>query len=335
MVARTLNEDGKPLKADEEPLGLVANDNPWEALHKIRNGQPGERMPALRASRQIAGHPRLLQTLASIRRAEQIVIRGNESRGLRFRQGVCHACHGLARSATVGGIGVTPARSRGVLTLGVAGVLAGVAGVAGLEAVVESTSTTEFCLSCHEMRIMHEEFTKSIHFRNRSGVRLECGDCHVPRDGLRKYIAKLEALDDVYAHFIGTIDTPEKFEARREDMAYTVRAAMKDDHSQACRNCHAFNATEPCQQADRPKQAHRSHGYRAHLHLPATRVSRTRAGELRDRPWLAEREPGDQPATRRSPCDDLRRGRQAERPRIPKTRRTRQGDANRGAQSRT
>lgn len=45
----TLDEDGKPLAADSEPLGLVASDNPWEALHKIRNGQPGERMPALRA----------------------------------------------------------------------------------------------------------------------------------------------------------------------------------------------------------------------------------------------------------------------------------------------
>jgi thiosulfate dehydrogenase len=45
----TLDEDGKPLAADGEPLGLVANDNPWETLHKIRNGQPGERMPALRA----------------------------------------------------------------------------------------------------------------------------------------------------------------------------------------------------------------------------------------------------------------------------------------------
>jgi thiosulfate dehydrogenase len=45
----TLDEDGKPLKDDAEPLGLVANDNPWETLHKIRNGQPGERMPALRA----------------------------------------------------------------------------------------------------------------------------------------------------------------------------------------------------------------------------------------------------------------------------------------------
>ena len=31
------------------PLGQVANDNPWEALHKILNGQPGAEMPALRA----------------------------------------------------------------------------------------------------------------------------------------------------------------------------------------------------------------------------------------------------------------------------------------------
>lgn len=43
------DEDGKPLAADSEPLGLVATDNPWEALHKIRNGQPAEHMPALRA----------------------------------------------------------------------------------------------------------------------------------------------------------------------------------------------------------------------------------------------------------------------------------------------
>lgn len=148
------------------------------------------------------------------------------------------------------------AHGRGVLTLGVSGVLAGVAAITGLEAAVESTSTTGFCLSCHEMQIMHEEFTKSIHFRNRSGVRLECGDCHVPKEGLRKYIAKLEALDDVYAHFIGTIDTPEKFEARREDMAHAVRAAMKEDNSQACRNCHAFNAMDLAKQADRPKRKH-------------------------------------------------------------------------------
>lgn len=39
--------DGKKIK-DAPPLGSVA-DNPYEMLHKVMNGQPGEGMPALRA----------------------------------------------------------------------------------------------------------------------------------------------------------------------------------------------------------------------------------------------------------------------------------------------
>ncbi len=40
--------DGKKIK-DGTPLGKEANSNPWEVLHKIRNGQPAEAMPSLRA----------------------------------------------------------------------------------------------------------------------------------------------------------------------------------------------------------------------------------------------------------------------------------------------
>ncbi len=39
--------DGKKIK-DTPPIGSVA-DNPYEMLHKVMNGQPGEGMPALRA----------------------------------------------------------------------------------------------------------------------------------------------------------------------------------------------------------------------------------------------------------------------------------------------
>jgi thiosulfate dehydrogenase len=38
---------GEP--GDEPSLGAVARRNPWQVLHKIRNGQPGADMPALRA----------------------------------------------------------------------------------------------------------------------------------------------------------------------------------------------------------------------------------------------------------------------------------------------
>ena len=43
--------DGKLLNfktpKDPEFIGTVASDNPWETLHKIRNGQPGASMPSL------------------------------------------------------------------------------------------------------------------------------------------------------------------------------------------------------------------------------------------------------------------------------------------------
>jgi cytochrome c-type protein NapC len=148
------------------------------------------------------------------------------------------------------------AHGKGMLTLGFSGALLGIGGWAGIDVAMDRTSTTEFCLSCHEMKIMQEEFAKSIHFNNRSGVRLDCGDGHIQKGGLAKLISKVQALDDVYAHFIGTVDTPEKFEARREDMAHTVRTAMKEDNSQACRNCHAFNAMDFSKQADRPRRKH-------------------------------------------------------------------------------
>lgn len=47
--ARCHGDDGRNLnfKTDDDPeyVGTVATNNPWELLHKIRNGQPGSRMP--------------------------------------------------------------------------------------------------------------------------------------------------------------------------------------------------------------------------------------------------------------------------------------------------
>ena len=34
---------------DMTPLGRLSNENPWEIMHKIQNGQPDEPMPAMRA----------------------------------------------------------------------------------------------------------------------------------------------------------------------------------------------------------------------------------------------------------------------------------------------
>lgn len=42
-------KDGTLPKDLSKPLGKIVSGNPWEGLHKILNGQPGEAMPALRA----------------------------------------------------------------------------------------------------------------------------------------------------------------------------------------------------------------------------------------------------------------------------------------------
>jgi len=48
LCAQCHGDDGKKVK-DMPPMGELATGNPWEVLHKILNGQPGEEMPALRA----------------------------------------------------------------------------------------------------------------------------------------------------------------------------------------------------------------------------------------------------------------------------------------------
>ncbi len=51
------------------PLGRVARANPWEALHKILNGHPGEAMPALRVldKQALVGILAYIQTLPAER----------------------------------------------------------------------------------------------------------------------------------------------------------------------------------------------------------------------------------------------------------------------------
>lgn len=48
VCANCHGKDGR-LPDDMDPLGKLANKNPWEILQKVLNGQPDEEMPALRA----------------------------------------------------------------------------------------------------------------------------------------------------------------------------------------------------------------------------------------------------------------------------------------------
>lgn len=123
-------------------------------------------------------------------------------------------------------------------------------------ALVQHSSETEFCVSCHEMQIVYDEYKQSSHFNNASGVRPSCSDCHIPRDWFTTLQRKMLASKDLLHHLLGTIDSVEKFESRRLHMAETVWARMKENDSAACRNCHDFNAMKLDQQRRRARKQH-------------------------------------------------------------------------------
>ncbi len=120
--------------------------------------------------------------------------------------------------------------------------IAGIVMWGGFNTAMEVTNTLPFCISCHEMEsTVYQEYKHSVHFTNRSGVSAICSDCHVPREWLPKVIRKINASKELYHWAIGSIDTPEKFEAKRHELATRVWDSMKATDSRECRNCHQFD----------------------------------------------------------------------------------------------
>lgn len=134
------------------------------------------------------------------------------------------------------------------------GIVVGIVGWGGFNTAMEATNGLDFCISCHEMRsTVYEEYKSSVHWSNPSGVRAVCSDCHVPRDWTHKLMRKIQASGELWANLAGTIDTPEKFEGRRLDLARHEWRRMRASDSRECRNCHSFEAMDFHRQ--RPKSA--------------------------------------------------------------------------------
>ncbi|HVI51956.1 MAG TPA: NapC/NirT family cytochrome c [Candidatus Sulfotelmatobacter sp.] len=115
----------------------------------------------------------------------------------------------------------------------------------GAASALHMTNTLGFCTSCHEMADNNfEEYKNTIHARNRTGVKAICSDCHVPHEFPDILIRKVTAVSDIYNHALGTVDTKEKFNAHRLEMAKNVWRRMKETDSRECRNCHDVTAMQ-------------------------------------------------------------------------------------------
>lgn len=151
----------------------------------------------------------------------------------------------------------SPTAKYSLLTLLGGGFVAGILFWGGFNTGMEATNTLEFCISCHEMRDnVYQEYKKTIHYSNRTGVRAECSDCHVPKDWTHKIIRKVQASKELYGKVMGTIDTKEKFEAKRLQLARNEWTRMKASDSRECRNCHSFEGMDTSKQRQRAQKQH-------------------------------------------------------------------------------
>lgn len=101
-----------------------------------------------------------------------------------------------------------------------------------VSAGVAWTSGTEFCLSCHEMRVHQAELALSSHARDADGKEIGCSQCHIPNANVARMLAAKTwmGLKDVWVH-----STEDTGNLNRAEMQIVARR-FTDDHN--CRTCH-------------------------------------------------------------------------------------------------
>jgi cytochrome c-type protein NapC len=138
------------------------------------------------------------------------------------------------------------------------GVVTGIILWGAFNTAMEATNTETFCISCHEMKEnVYREYKKTIHYTNRTGVRATCPDCHVPKEWVHMFVRKVQATNELFHHFGGSVSTPEKFATKRLTLAKVVWKNMKATDSRECRNCHDFVSMDLDAQKHRGRKQHR------------------------------------------------------------------------------
>lgn len=146
--------------------------------------------------------------------------------------------------------------SLGALLVG--GFVAGIMFWGSYNWAMELSNTESFCTTCHEMRdTPFKELKETVHYSNSSGVRAICSDCHVAKEWYYKFLRKIRATNELYHKIMGTVDTPEKFEANRLVMAKRVWAEMKGNDSRECRNCHSMISMKLADQVRPARKKHK------------------------------------------------------------------------------
>ena len=100
-------------------------------------------------------------------------------------------------------------------------------------AVVTTTSTDTFCLSCHEMRPFRDELLLSPHAKDAEGQPIGCAQCHIPNSGIFSMLGTKAymGVKDTWVHFTDATPAMDR-KAMSEDAAESIADSN-------CLTCHS------------------------------------------------------------------------------------------------
>lgn len=107
-----------------------------------------------------------------------------------------------------------------------------------VSAGVAWTSSTEFCLSCHEMRVHKQELALSAHARDADGKEISCSRCHIPNANVVRMLSAKAwmGLKDVWVHNVNGGQDLDRRAMQPIARRFTDDANCRDCHQDLMRN---------------------------------------------------------------------------------------------------
>jgi nitrate/TMAO reductase-like tetraheme cytochrome c subunit len=136
--------------------------------------------------------------------------------------------------------------------LGLTFIVVGILLVALADTTVVWSSSNQFCgTACHSMTWASEAYKRGPHYVNQIGVKVSCGQCHIPYDSSHatpvEYIKLLwfkadRGAKDFWNESHKTIATQDEWEKRRPVLRTTFENYLTSHHYITCRGCHMLDS---------------------------------------------------------------------------------------------
>lgn len=100
------------------------------------------------------------------------------------------------------------------------------------------TSSTDFCLSCHEMRVHQAELALSAHAKDAEGNDIACSRCHIPNSNVARMLGAKAWLGakDIWTHAAGGGENLNRAEMQPVARRFTDDANCRQCHQDLARN---------------------------------------------------------------------------------------------------